>query len=188
MTELLAPSVLGYRFEAQVLVRGYVVDFLCRSLRLAIEVDGSSHRDRAESDEFRDQVLAANERIKIIRVRASDVMNGPSLVVSEVRSAVQARLRELRRAQLPRLIPPQQSKYDIPCRHGRPPLLCGTCRRVEALVMQKRAKPTENRPSGRVPARRTGVIPRQLPRLTPVQRTNRFSLPSAPGSIASTSL
>src|SRR5438105_5024181 len=36
----------GHRFELQVPMLGYVADFYCRPLKLAVEVDGSSHRGR----------------------------------------------------------------------------------------------------------------------------------------------
>jgi very-short-patch-repair endonuclease len=43
-------QVGGYKFRRQVPVGPYVVDFMCVSDRLAVEVDGAGHEDE-ESDE-----------------------------------------------------------------------------------------------------------------------------------------
>jgi very-short-patch-repair endonuclease len=36
-------QVLGYKFRRQFGIAGFVVDFYCPKLRLAIEVDGDTH-------------------------------------------------------------------------------------------------------------------------------------------------
>jgi len=48
----------GLRFRRQHIIAGYVVDFYCPSLRLAIEVDGSVHEAQRERDEQRTRNLA----------------------------------------------------------------------------------------------------------------------------------
>ena len=48
----------GFRFRRQHIIAGYVVDFYCPSLRLAIEVDGSVHEAQGERDEQRTRNLA----------------------------------------------------------------------------------------------------------------------------------
>jgi very-short-patch-repair endonuclease len=45
-------------FRRQQVVRGFVVDFYCASGRLAIEIDGDSHRSRGDYDAGRDRALA----------------------------------------------------------------------------------------------------------------------------------
>jgi very-short-patch-repair endonuclease len=49
----------GYRFRRQAPFRGYYLDFVCYTRRLAVEVDGSQHgSDRqSEHDFVRDRIL-----------------------------------------------------------------------------------------------------------------------------------
>ncbi len=42
--------MLGYRFRRQEVIGNYIVDFFCRKLKLAIEIDGSSHDEKYELD------------------------------------------------------------------------------------------------------------------------------------------
>ena len=41
---------LGLKFRRQHVIRGFIVDFYCVELRLAIEVDGTVHRDRMRAE------------------------------------------------------------------------------------------------------------------------------------------
>jgi very-short-patch-repair endonuclease len=43
-------QMLGYRFRRQEPIGNYIVDFFCRKLNLAIEIDGSSHDGKYELD------------------------------------------------------------------------------------------------------------------------------------------
>ena len=65
---------LGLKFRRQYPVRGFVVDFYCPALMLAIELDGSVHDgvEGAARDAARSAALAA-ERIAVIRIRNEDV-------------------------------------------------------------------------------------------------------------------
>jgi len=54
---LLQPRPNGKKWRRQHPVLGYIVDFYCASMRLVIEVDGSSHKGREEYDEKRDKAL-----------------------------------------------------------------------------------------------------------------------------------
>ena len=51
---------LGLKFRRQHVIRGFIVDFYCPELNLAIEVDGTVHRRRTqgEYDEARSRALA----------------------------------------------------------------------------------------------------------------------------------
>jgi len=73
---------LGYRFKRQVVIEGLVVDFYCRELRLALELDGGVHGtpEQAARDRARDAHLAAhgirvlhlqNEHATPARIRAT---------------------------------------------------------------------------------------------------------------------
>jgi len=62
---------LGLKFRRQHVIRGFIVDFYCAELRLAVEVDGTFHggRAQAEYDEARSQALA---QAGVIVVRISN--------------------------------------------------------------------------------------------------------------------
>ena len=65
---------MGLKFRRQASIGGFIVDFYCPSLRLAIEVDGSVHRGtEAEArDRDRDHHLAATG-IRVIRLSNDQV-------------------------------------------------------------------------------------------------------------------
>lgn len=65
-------QVLGYRFRRQHTTCGFVVDFWCPELRLAIEIDGGSHIGRAEQDAARDARLG-DQGIAVARIRVGHV-------------------------------------------------------------------------------------------------------------------
>jgi very-short-patch-repair endonuclease len=52
---LRARKMLGYQFNRQFAIDHYIVDFICRKLKLIIEIDGYSHNFKYESDLIRDQ-------------------------------------------------------------------------------------------------------------------------------------
>ncbi|MGD0755694.1 MAG: DUF559 domain-containing protein [Bacteroidales bacterium] len=61
---------LGYEFHRQVPIDEYIVDFYCHELRLAIEVDGSSHINKQEYDLRRQMKL---ERLGVTFIRFEDI-------------------------------------------------------------------------------------------------------------------
>ncbi len=54
---LRARKFYGYQFNRQFPVGNYIVDFICRKLKLIIEVDGYSHNFKFEEDKKRDEFL-----------------------------------------------------------------------------------------------------------------------------------
>ena len=77
-------------------VHGYSLDFYCAAARLAVEVDGASHRGqrKAQSDAWRDTV---HDRlgIRTKRFSAREVEQDLAWVVGEIDALVVARLAEL---------------------------------------------------------------------------------------------
>jgi very-short-patch-repair endonuclease len=75
----------GFTFHTQFILQGYIVDFYCGSVRLAVEVDGSVHEslDRAAADDQRDQVLIRSQR-GILRFTNGDVFSNLSGVVEKI--------------------------------------------------------------------------------------------------------
>ena len=61
---------LGYEFHRQVPIDEYIVDSYCHELRLAIEVDGSSHLNKQEYDIQRQRKL---ENLGVRFVRFDDI-------------------------------------------------------------------------------------------------------------------
>lgn len=56
--EVLSKGKTGYTFLRQRPIDKYIADFLCKELRLVIEVDGYSHNFKAEEDAVRDPELS----------------------------------------------------------------------------------------------------------------------------------
>jgi len=50
-------QLLGYDFDRQKPMKDFIVDFFSNELMLAIEIDGSSHNEKAEHDEERQKIL-----------------------------------------------------------------------------------------------------------------------------------
>ena len=63
---------LGYLFNRQVPLDNYIVDFFCKNLKLAIEIDGSSHDHKYDADLARTNNLE-NYGITIIRFDEKEV-------------------------------------------------------------------------------------------------------------------
>ncbi|MBN1388523.1 MAG: endonuclease domain-containing protein [Bacteroidales bacterium] len=57
---------LDYQFHRQVPISNFIVDFYCHELKLAIEIDGSSHDHKYEEDEARQGILESYG-IRVIR-------------------------------------------------------------------------------------------------------------------------
>jgi very-short-patch-repair endonuclease len=81
---------LKHRFNAQVVIEGYIVDLYCYEAKLAIEVDGSIHRSRQVADGLRDDVLRANN-VAVLRFSNAEVIDETERVVAEIVAAADAR-------------------------------------------------------------------------------------------------
>ncbi len=64
---------LGFHFRRQQIIDGFIVDFYCNAAGLVVEVDGSIHKQQADYDEDREEVLAKRD-LHILRVMNEDVM------------------------------------------------------------------------------------------------------------------
>ena len=47
---LRARRMAGYKFQRQVVIEPYIVDFVCLEARLIVEADGGQHLEQAEGD------------------------------------------------------------------------------------------------------------------------------------------
>jgi len=67
-------KLYGYQFNRQFSIETYIVDFICRKLKIVIEIDGYSHNFKYDEDVKRDKTL--NELgYKVVRFSEYQVMN-----------------------------------------------------------------------------------------------------------------
>ena len=99
---------LGFQFSRQIPIDQFIVDFYCKDLRLAIEVDGSIHfkEEHQEKDEKRQRRLESLG-VKVIRFSDTDVKNNLSWVLNEIRD-------EINRLIIPTPGPSREGKNTTP--------------------------------------------------------------------------
>lgn len=76
-------GLAGLKFRRQVAVDRYIVDFLCESAKLIVEVDGGQHERDSEKDALRDDVLARSGYI-VLRFWNSDVLTNIDGVLTTI--------------------------------------------------------------------------------------------------------
>jgi very-short-patch-repair endonuclease len=64
----------GYDFDRQKIIGNYIVDFFCLDCFVVIEIDGSSHDNKADYDKERDKYLEGLG-LTVIHILAYDVLN-----------------------------------------------------------------------------------------------------------------
>lgn len=70
-------KVLGYKFRRQHVIRGFILDFYCAELKLALEIDGKIHDGQKDQDRLRQEAL---ERLGIEFLRIpSDEINDTAI-------------------------------------------------------------------------------------------------------------
>lgn len=84
---LKARQTLGYQFNRQFIIKNYIVDFICRKLKLIIEIDGNSHFVKSEEDYLRQKELE-ELGYQIIRFSESMVVYKIDEVVADIEYAV----------------------------------------------------------------------------------------------------
>ena len=84
---VLRASALGAKFSRQMPLGPFFADFLCRDLKLVIELDGQSHETRLEQDQARDAWMAA-QGFRVLRFINADVLGNLEGVAIVIRAAV----------------------------------------------------------------------------------------------------
>ncbi len=79
--QILCDRKTGYNFLRQKPINRFILDFYCKEILLAIEIDGSSHNKRLNYDFERD-LFMSNLNIKTIRFKNEDVLNNLNMVKS----------------------------------------------------------------------------------------------------------
>jgi len=73
-------QVNGLKFRRQHIIAGYIVDFYCPLLHLAVEVDGPHHLSQTVEDGLRDHLLGSYG-VRVLRFDADAVMDEIDQVV-----------------------------------------------------------------------------------------------------------
>ena len=81
---------LGVRFSRQIPVDRYILDFYCKDLLLAIEVDGSVHFEEGQQEKDANrQRLLESLGLTIMRFSDLDVKNNLSAVLNEIQDRIE---------------------------------------------------------------------------------------------------
>jgi len=83
-------QVEGCKFRRQAPVGPYIVDLLCLSHRLVVEVDGGQHAWRASSDEKRTKWLES-QGFAVLRFWNNEVLGETDAVVAAISDALRGR-------------------------------------------------------------------------------------------------
>ena len=78
----------GYKFKRQHGMPPYVIDFYCASAKLAVELDGSQHRQ--EVDAVRTKYLEA-QGLVVVRFWDNDVLSNTAAVLESILTLLQRR-------------------------------------------------------------------------------------------------
>lgn len=87
-------QLAGRRFRRQHPVDRFVLDFACPSLKLAIELDGGQHLERAERDQLRTRRFNELGYV-VLRFWNDDVLIRTEAVLEQILLAVERRKAEL---------------------------------------------------------------------------------------------
>ncbi len=88
---MLQRGQLGARFQRQILVRGYIVDFYCATHHLAIEVDGSVHMlPNVYAADVVKEAAFAEAGITLFRFQNQAVIEAPKVVLLRIKTGLKA--------------------------------------------------------------------------------------------------
>jgi very-short-patch-repair endonuclease len=81
---------LGVKFKRQYSVGGYILDFYCPQVKLAIEIDGGIHdsSEAQEYDKVRDSYFAGQD-FKILRFKSIEVRDNTHNVLQKIKAHIQ---------------------------------------------------------------------------------------------------
>jgi very-short-patch-repair endonuclease len=79
---------LGVKFRRQQAIADYIVDFVCLDIKLIIEIDGVSHAEQKEYDEYRTDIMNGLG-FKVIRFTNDEVNSNGNLVEKKIKDEIQ---------------------------------------------------------------------------------------------------
>ena len=77
----------GYYFRRQHVISGFIIDFYCPKLKLAIEIDGDVHLQSKKADSDRQEAIE-EKKIKFFRVNSKEVENNFDLVLKRLKDFI----------------------------------------------------------------------------------------------------
>ncbi|WP_133688131.1 endonuclease domain-containing protein [Maribacter spongiicola] len=81
---------LGQKFSRQIPINQYIVDFYCKDLQLAIEVDGSIHFEEGhEEKDNKRQARLESLGVHMLRFSDTDVKNNLGFVLEEIKVIIE---------------------------------------------------------------------------------------------------
>ena len=84
--ELLRDKKLGDKFRRQHLIDDFIVDFVCLSKNLVVEVDGGYHSDPTQKEYDQQRTLYLNEKgFKVIRFTNEEVLGNTEAVLTKIK-------------------------------------------------------------------------------------------------------
>jgi very-short-patch-repair endonuclease len=88
--EIKGKQLLGYDFDRQRPIDNFIVDFYCKELQLAIEIDGDSHDYEyvRTNDERRQQILESLG-VNFLRFDDIDIKTNISVVIEEIQDWIE---------------------------------------------------------------------------------------------------
>jgi len=75
---------MNLKFRRQHVIEGFIVDFYCHELRLAIEIDGRIHDRQKDYDELR-QGFIEERRVSFIRVTNDEVSRDVNILLNSIK-------------------------------------------------------------------------------------------------------
>lgn len=79
---------LGFYFRRQHIIDGYIIDFYCVRLKLAIEIDGDVHQKQITEDNERQKILEA-KGIKFFRISSAEVEENVNNVIIKLKKYIE---------------------------------------------------------------------------------------------------
>jgi very-short-patch-repair endonuclease len=79
-------QIVGLKFRRQQVIEGFIADFYCEELKLAVEVDGPIHdkKEQIEYDDYRDKVFIARG-IRMMRISNDMVLNRMTEILETIK-------------------------------------------------------------------------------------------------------
>ncbi|WP_028376836.1 leucine--tRNA ligase [Leeuwenhoekiella sp. MAR_2009_132] len=81
----------GFKFRQQHPIDQYIVDFVCLSAQLIVEVDGDVHQYQMDKDAERQLLLEQKKGYKVLRFSNDEVLNNVEKVVETITSEIERR-------------------------------------------------------------------------------------------------
>ena len=85
--ELRAGKLKGYKFNRQKPLGNYIADFYCKTLKLVIELDGTSHDTKLEEDKRKDEYMIS-QGLSVLRFNEYEVRNDVDFALIEIKKFI----------------------------------------------------------------------------------------------------